>query len=212
VNTSHGMPNPFNTLYNTHKSAQAWWFVKLLLFPLQVLRVAIIFVDLIIAPPLFFLVLLGHDQESGPPTGIRGVLFRGLARGLSRIYLFVMGYFHIKHINRHNEDKTGALIVSNHVSGTDAVLLMSQLAPAFVAKAEVKNWFAFGKLATGLRSLYIERRDDKKVAGAMTGTEAIANRVQTAKPTDPPLVIFPEGEYLSLSGLSLPLYVYILVF
>ncbi|GIQ84177.1 hypothetical protein KIPB_005622 [Kipferlia bialata] len=201
ANKTNGIPNPFATLHNTHKPVQFWQILKIVFIPLQLLRFAVILLDLMIACPLSKIVLFGCDLEKGgPPTGFRGFVFRSLARKMARLYLFMMGYWNIKHVNRHNEDKTASLIVSNHVSGADAVLLMSQLVPAFVAKSEVRDWLFFGTLATALRSLFVERKVDKKVPGAMTGTEAIANRVQNAKPSDPPLVIFPEGTTTNQTG------------
>ena len=78
-----------------------------------------------------------------------------------------------------------ALIVSNHVSWLDIIVLGSQTTTAFLSKDEVRRWPVIGWLAETAGTLFIQRgRGDAKGIGA-----AIAGQLQT----DRLLALFPEG-------------------
>ena len=78
-----------------------------------------------------------------------------------------------------------ALMVSNHASYLDIVVLGSLLPCSFVSKAEVRSWPAFGFLAVLQRTVFIER-DRRKAA---EHTEEMHRRLSEGGC----LVIFPEG-------------------
>jgi 1-acyl-sn-glycerol-3-phosphate acyltransferase len=79
-----------------------------------------------------------------------------------------------------------ALVVANHVSWLD-ILVMNAVQPArFVSKADVKHWPLLGSLITGAGTLYIER---EKRRDAMRVVHHVAERLQ-AKDL---IAIFPEG-------------------
>lgn len=78
------------------------------------------------------------------------------------------------------------LLVANHISYLDIIVMASIMPISFVAKAEVARWPLFGTLARLQRTVFIDRRPAK----AAEGQGAIAARLQAAPQH---LVVFPEG-------------------
>ena len=79
-----------------------------------------------------------------------------------------------------------ALVVANHVSWLD-ILVMNAAQPArFVSKADVKRWPLLGSLITGAGTLYIERENRRD---AMRVVHHVAERLQAQDL----IAIFPEG-------------------
>ena len=78
------------------------------------------------------------------------------------------------------------LIVSNHVSWLDIIVLGAVAPLSFVAKAEMANWPVFGILAKLQRTVFI-KREDRRQAGQQASE--IAERM-TAREI---MVLFPEG-------------------
>lgn len=80
----------------------------------------------------------------------------------------------------------GVVIVANHMSYTDIMVLHALFKGYFVAKTEVKNWPIYGWAASLIQTLFVER--DKK--GSMNnlikeGSKRLNNREN--------IIIFPEG-------------------
>ncbi len=78
------------------------------------------------------------------------------------------------------------VMVSNHLSYTDVVLLATQLDAFFVAKSDVASWPAIGPLARSLNTIFVER-----------GNRGDANRVvdlmEEILRAGHGVVFFPEG-------------------
>ncbi|MEZ5703198.1 MAG: lysophospholipid acyltransferase family protein [Burkholderiaceae bacterium] len=80
----------------------------------------------------------------------------------------------------------GALLVANHISWLD-ILVMNAVRPArFVSKADVKRWPLLGSLITGAGTLYLERESRRD---AMRVVHHVAERIQN----NDLVAIFPEG-------------------
>jgi 1-acyl-sn-glycerol-3-phosphate acyltransferase len=78
------------------------------------------------------------------------------------------------------------LLVANHISWLD-ILVMNAAQPArFVSKADVKRWPVLGALITGAGTLYIERENRRD---AMRVVHQMAESLRT----DDVLAVFPEG-------------------
>jgi 1-acyl-sn-glycerol-3-phosphate acyltransferase len=107
-----------------------------------------------------------------------------LVREWSRQMLHIMG---VALVVRGTPPTQGpALLVANHVSWLD-ILVMNAAQPArFVSKADVKRWPVLGALITGAGTLYIERESRRD---AMRVVHHMAERLQ-AHDT---LAVFPEG-------------------
>ncbi len=91
-------------------------------------------------------------------------------------------------VHTHGEMPNGRplLLVSNHISWTDILVLGSLGQISFIAKSEVKTWPVFGVFARLQNTVFIER-DQKKQSGAQA--QAIAQRLKDGDV----LVLFAEG-------------------
>ncbi|MDZ7823996.1 MAG: 1-acyl-sn-glycerol-3-phosphate acyltransferase [Ahrensia sp.] len=83
-------------------------------------------------------------------------------------------------------DDHGVLIVANHVSWTDIMILSSLMPISFVAKDEVKNWPLFGTFARWQESIFVDRN-----ARANTKQQALA--ISGRLMSGDNIVLFPEG-------------------
>jgi 1-acyl-sn-glycerol-3-phosphate acyltransferase len=81
---------------------------------------------------------------------------------------------------------TGGLLVSNHLSYLD-ILVISAVTPAvFVSKSEVRHWPLFGWLAKLAGTVFIER-------ARRTHVGTVNREIQTALGEGVLVVVFPEG-------------------
>ena len=81
------------------------------------------------------------------------------------------------------------LILSNHVSFFDT-LVMSYIMPMrYVSKAEVKKWPFIGQIAGATGTMFVDRRDKSKRADVR---QQVIDGLRSSQ--YPPIVIFPEGK------------------
>ena len=78
------------------------------------------------------------------------------------------------------------LLVANHISWLDILVLHAARYCRFVSKADVRRWPLIGPLATGAGTLYIERESRRD---AMRVVHHMAERLQAGDI----LAVFPEG-------------------
>jgi 1-acyl-sn-glycerol-3-phosphate acyltransferase len=78
------------------------------------------------------------------------------------------------------------LLVANHISWLDILVMHAARHCRFVSKADVKRWPLIGALATGAGTLYIERESRRD---AMRVVHHMAERLQAGDI----LAVFPEG-------------------
>jgi len=89
---------------------------------------------------------------------------------------------------------SGGLLISNHLSYLD-ILVIGSLTPAvFVSKADVRKWPVFGWLATLAGTVYIERERRLHV-GEVNG------HIQSVLASGVLVVVFPEGTSTDGAGL-----------
>ena len=89
------------------------------------------------------------------------------------------------HVEVRGEPRADArLIVSNHISWLDILLIGSVCPACFLSKAEVRRWFVFGFLASRFGTVFIERG-----SGAGNALGAIAARLSRGVA----VAVFPEG-------------------
>ena len=79
-----------------------------------------------------------------------------------------------------------ALMVANHVSWLDIVVLASIRPCRMVAKREVRDWILVGRLATAAGSLYLDRERLRTLPAAVARIADVLRSGQT-------VAIFPEG-------------------
>jgi 1-acyl-sn-glycerol-3-phosphate acyltransferase len=80
----------------------------------------------------------------------------------------------------------GCLLVANHLSYLDVIVLGAQLPCAFVSKAEVARWPVLGFLARVMGTLFLEREKKRALAPLNLRLAARLARGEA-------LVLFPEG-------------------
>jgi 1-acyl-sn-glycerol-3-phosphate acyltransferase len=89
-------------------------------------------------------------------------------------------------VDAHGPVPTSGLLVCNHLSYLD-VLVLGSLAPAvFVAKREVKHWPVFGWFAALAGTVFVDRKRRIQTGQAAKEIEAVLDSGQL-------IVLFPEG-------------------
>jgi 1-acyl-sn-glycerol-3-phosphate acyltransferase len=78
------------------------------------------------------------------------------------------------------------LLVTNHLSYVDILVLASKLPARFVAKAEVRRWPLLGPICKGFGTIFIDRSDRRDIPRVLAGIEAALARGEG-------VVVFPEG-------------------
>lgn len=107
-----------------------------------------------------------------------------LVREWSRQMLRIMG---VELVVRGTPPARGpVLLVANHVSWLDILVINAAQPARFVSKADVKHWPVLGALITGVGTLYIERESRRD---AMRVVHQMAERLR-AHDT---IAVFPEG-------------------
>jgi 1-acyl-sn-glycerol-3-phosphate acyltransferase len=104
-------------------------------------------------------------------------------RGLARTMLAVLG---IRLVRKGPATRPGSLIVANHVSWLDILVLLAASPVRLVAKGEVGGWPGIGVLAGLSGAIFIDRTRPK----ALPGTVAEVTGALTAGRT---VAVFPEG-------------------
>ena len=80
------------------------------------------------------------------------------------------------------------LVVSNHLSYVDVLVLSAAMPCFFVAKVEIGGWPYFGKAARTGGTIFVDR---SSVASNMTVADQITERLKLTIPV--PVLLFPEG-------------------
>lgn len=80
----------------------------------------------------------------------------------------------------------GNLVVANHISWIDILLLNGRIPYGFVAKSEVRKWPIFGAIGASIGTLFIERENKLAVYRALPDGQNRLKQGQT-------LALFPEG-------------------
>lgn len=78
------------------------------------------------------------------------------------------------------------MVVMNHISWLDILVLLAAQPVSFVSKAEVRHWPLIGWLATNVGTLYIER-------GNRRDALRVVHQIADALQGDQLIAIFPEG-------------------
>ncbi len=78
------------------------------------------------------------------------------------------------------------LIVSNHLSYLDILVISSVCQAVFISKSEVRNWPIFGTLARMAGTIFVDR-------GRKTAVSKHLSSIASTLKTGIPVVLFPEG-------------------
>jgi 1-acyl-sn-glycerol-3-phosphate acyltransferase len=78
------------------------------------------------------------------------------------------------------------LVVSNHLSYLDIVILSAAMPCCFVSKREIKRWPFFGKAARAGGTIFLDR-------SSMASANAVAREIGERLAHNVPVLLFPEG-------------------
>jgi 1-acyl-sn-glycerol-3-phosphate acyltransferase len=141
------------------------------------------------AAPVLAAYLLLSTLLSLLPAGARARRFL-LVRNtsfFSRLMLALLGVrVQVKHRERLKNDKIAKLVVSNHVSYVDVLVISSLIPSAFITSVELGGTFFLGLLARLGGSLFVERR---KASGLKREIAAITQTLRNGVS----VTLFPEG-------------------
>jgi 1-acyl-sn-glycerol-3-phosphate acyltransferase len=107
-----------------------------------------------------------------------------LIRYWAKTIAFIYG---IKIITLNKTKDTPAIIVTNHISYWDIILLGARYKAFFVSKASVKDWPLIGWGARFTRTVFIERKNARNAKKVL---DEKANKIIKTKNS---LLMFPEG-------------------
>lgn len=111
-------------------------------------------------------------------------LLRGLAlRAVARSLLKVLG---VRLVRRGPIPRAGSLLVANHVSWLDILVLVAVAPVRLVSKREVGSWPGIGTMATMAGSIFLDRSRPKSLPGAVDEVAAALRAGQS-------VAVFPEG-------------------
>ena len=116
-------------------------------------------------------------RRDASPAEYAEWLHQSCARGLSAINV---------HLASSGALPSHGLIVSNHLSYLDILVMSAALPCVFVSKAEVEQWPIFGRYARWAGSVFVRRHDQ---ADAARANASIAETLKRGVP----VVLFPEG-------------------
>ncbi|MEV8514051.1 lysophospholipid acyltransferase family protein [Dactylosporangium sp. NPDC051484] len=104
-------------------------------------------------------------------------------RGLARAVLAALG---VRHSASGRIPQAGALLVANHVSWLDVIVILAHAPARLLAKREVRSWPLIGRLAATLGTVFVDRSRPK----SLPATVAEVSRNIGAGGV---VAVFPEG-------------------
>ncbi|GAA2596997.1 lysophospholipid acyltransferase family protein [Dactylosporangium fulvum] len=104
-------------------------------------------------------------------------------RGLARAVLAGLG---IQHSATGRIPQRGALLVANHVSWLDVIVILAHTPARLLAKREVRSWPLIGRLAATLGTVFVDRSRPKSLP--VTVAQVRANIADGGV-----VAVFPEG-------------------
>lgn len=136
----------------------------------------------VITAPCYFAALVGGWLLSFSPRACarwHGRVFQAWCRALCRILAVRVGV-------AGPAPEPPFVLVSNHVSYLDILVLGTRLPCVFVAKAEIDEWPVFGALCRAVNTIFIDRKAKRDVTRVMAEMEGMLAAHQG-------IVVFAEG-------------------
>jgi 1-acyl-sn-glycerol-3-phosphate acyltransferase len=139
--------------------------------------------------PLFlaYIVLSGAIRLLPLSPKTKRVAAIGMVSRFARIILMLFGVrVRVKYRDRLHRTGTGPLIVSNHLSYIDILVLSTLVPSVFITSVELKNTMLLGTLDRLSGSIFVERRKP-------SGLKREIGDITFALGQGLPVVLFPEG-------------------
>jgi 1-acyl-sn-glycerol-3-phosphate acyltransferase len=90
------------------------------------------------------------------------------------------------HCNQTSDSDFAGLVVSNHLSWLDILVIQSLMPGLFVAKSEVRRWPLIGAMACGCETIFVDRASARSAHAMVDSSAAAFEQGYT-------VVAFPEG-------------------
>jgi lyso-ornithine lipid O-acyltransferase len=104
----------------------------------------------------------------------------------------LLSIFRVRVIYQGDAEKAAPMMVSNHISWLDIVVIGAQVRTCFVSKAEVRKWPVIGFLASSAGTLFIKRGSGDSAQ--------VAKTMQSRLLQGGHILFFPEGTTTDGSG------------
>ena len=122
-----------------------------------------------------------------PVQALLHIFQKPLSKIIPMIYhKIILKLLSIKIVVKGSFGGDGSLIVSNHASWIDILIISSIIKTSFVSKSEVSRWPLISWLAKLQRTIFINRNNNKELAKT-------ANEIQDRISNNQNVVLFPEG-------------------
>lgn len=153
--------------------------------PMLLLLLLVSFLALLLVNPL------GNRVRCG-----RHSLSQHAVRAWARLFAFTFS-LRIKRCHHTHARWPGihALLVANHQSWQDIIVLLSIEPMHFVAKQEIRDWPVFGAMVAAAGTVFIRRGD-------MQSTDRVRDSMRTALQSSSNVAIFPEGGVPTSPGVA----------
>jgi 1-acyl-sn-glycerol-3-phosphate acyltransferase len=139
--------------------------------------------------------LLVNPVGSRVPFG-RHNLSQHAVRAWARLFVFT---FSLRVERTHHKDAMWpgihALLVANHQSWQDIIVLLSMQPMCFVAKQEIRDWPVFGAMVAAAGTVFIRRGD-------MQSSGEVRDSMHDALQSSSNVAIFPEGGVPTTPGVA----------
>jgi lysophosphatidylcholine acyltransferase/lyso-PAF acetyltransferase len=188
--------NPFDSAYGLQRPGFFRRLFNILLLPLWPFRVILFFFFLFVSCPIWLLLNFGTDPRKPLARWRRAILHCESLFNI-RLGLICLGFTSVKFVGMENALAPEApIIVSNHISPIDILLMMAAVYPSYVSKSAVRKVPIVGLMATVIRTIFVRRTAE----GGSNAAEKILERVTnggspggSAKGAWPKLFMAPEG-------------------
>lgn len=134
-----------------------------------------------------------HEWMSAPEA--RKPVFQRWMKAWARSLLWLFGVHPTWHGARPEPAKGARLVVSNHRSPLDILLLLEQFGGVVLSRADLANWPILGPAARKAETIFVDR--DSTVSGVLA-VRALRDRLTT----EHTVIVFPEGTTLAGDGVG----------
>lgn len=155
--------------------------------PFRIIAALISFFSMIVSVILIYLLVAPASQRQ-----------RAIARAKGFFGSMLLKAFNFKVEYFGQYESQSALVVSNHVSWIDVLLMAHKPNLHFVAKSEVKDWPVIGLLTQILGTLFIRRDNKFQVYRSLPKAQRLVQKGER-------VMLFPEGTTTTGEG-TLPFY------
>ncbi|KRW98563.1 hypothetical protein PPERSA_00055 [Pseudocohnilembus persalinus] len=167
---------------------------------------------------VFFMLLLGVfckvigvqstlEQARTEMSSFQRYSIRGFVYFVTRIILISSGFYYIgvkkekitdyeptypAQTYKETKNNKASIIVCNHQSWIDIMLMTNMFQPSFLSKMDVYKYPLFGRAAVALQCLFVERESEEARQDIIQQIQTRGKNIKNGK-NFAPILIFPEG-------------------